>query len=166
MKTKRYAVAVLFLLCLVSLNGYSQQTILNTISKSGEMSITHIQKPMVFKNIRGPIKMIFFGDKMSLEKIGNSYKSFGRGSPKKDILRTLYSGTITSEGIIEPIVFNDKTPEELRSLELMIFPRGLEFQYELTLHMVVKISSGPTSSSDSSDSGKYRGKILVRMEKL
>lgn len=167
MKNKLQIALIFILLCMYSIDAISQHNIvLNSIDGIRGTSRTELPAPIIFRNVRGPVKILFFGDRMTLERKESAKKSFGRSSGGVDKLETLYSGRIYSEGISETIIFENKTEEELKALDLVVFPKMLEMPYELNIHLTVKLLSDPILSDNSDDAGNYRGEILIKLKNI
>lgn len=144
----------------------AQNLVLPNISIPGGIRIGAMNGAVLGENLIGPRKILFSGNQLILqrEETGNKPTGFGVAAPNIDKLPTLYSGRIFSEGIIEPYVFTNKTPEELVLIEVTVFPKILEQPYTLFIDLVVQTSSKPVQASQtnqSDDAGEYKAKILV-----
>lgn len=149
----------------------SQDIVLKNISIPGATSMGIINGVVLGENLTGPIKVIFEKDpdKMVFQKT-EERKSFRfrEGSTNLDKLTTLYSGKIFSPGILEPFIFENKTPEELSIMEVTVYPEHLEQPYTLFIDLKVQISSNPTTKNqtDSDDAGTYNAKINIILFKI
>lgn len=159
---------LLFLVLLAPIVCFSQNIILPNISVPGEISVSAINGAILSENLIGPRKILFTGDQTGLQKeeAGKKSVGFGFSAPNIDRLATRYSGKIFSPGIIEPFVFENKTPEELSLMEMMVFPKILEQPYTLFIDLVVQTSSKPVQDNQSDDAGIYTAKINITLVKI
>lgn len=147
---------------------YSQDVVLENISIPGTKSVGIINGAILAENLIGPRKVIFEKDpnNMILQK-AEEIKSFRfvEGSLNMDKLTTLYSGRIFSPGILEPFIFENKTPEELSVIEVIVYPIHLEQPYTLFIDLKVQTSSKPVikDQNDSDDAGIYNAKINISL---
>jgi hypothetical protein len=159
---------LLFLVLLAPIIGFSQNIILPNISVPGEISVSAISGAVLSENLIGPRRILFSGDLSGLqrEETGKKSLGFGFSTPGIDRLATRYSGKIFSPGIIEPFVFENKTPEELSLMEIMVFPKILEQPYTLFIDLAVQTSSKPVQDNQSDDAGIYTAKINISLIKI
>ncbi len=149
----------------------SQEVVLKNINIPGDKSLGVINGAILSENLIGPRKVIFEKNpnQMVLQKI-EERKSFrfGLESSDMDKLSTLYSGKIFSPGITEPFIFENKTPEELSVLEVVVFPVILEQPYTLYIDLKVQVSSKTVSVNqiDSDDAGTYNAKITIYLTEI
>jgi hypothetical protein len=161
MKKYIFLIFCVFAECIM---GSSQQEIkLSDINKPGETGIAERQGIILAENIFGPHKVVFSGNApgsplpvLSKEVQG---KLGGKGSFNK--LAVLFSGKLFSPNMAEPIIFNNKTPEELILLEFLILPIILEQPYALFLDLSIKASSKPIGVAVSDDAGIYQAVLNV-----
>lgn len=144
----------------------SQSIILQNIKTPGETSQGSVKGAILGENIIGPRKVLFLGEQMVLQKEEERKSSFGFGVSKVDKLPTLYSGKISSPGIIEPFVFENKTPEELVLLEIIVFPTILEQPYTLYIDLTVLTSTKPISAPESDDAGEYTARLSITLTEI
>ncbi len=147
---------------------YSQDIILKNISIPGTISVGIINGAILAENLIGPRKVIFEKDpnNMILQKTEDKKSfRFGEGSSNMDKLTTFYSGRIFSPGILEPFIFENKTPEELSIIEVVVYPIHLEQPYTLFIDLKVQTSSKPVTKdqTDSNDAGIYSAKINISL---
>ena len=147
---------------------YSQNIVSADINILNNNNTGLINGAILGENLIGPRKVIFSGNQMTLERRAgeNRISSFGFASSKNDRLPTLYSGKIFSEGIIEPFVFENKTPEELIAMEVLVFPKFLEHPYTLFINILVSVPiKEPSFNSDhhSYDAGEYKADLVVEI---
>jgi hypothetical protein len=158
----------LLFLVLIPLICSSQDIVLKNINIPGAISVGVINGAVLSENLIGPRKVIFEKDpnKMIFQKT-EERKSFrfGEGSSVSDKLTTLYSGKIFSPGILEPFIFENKTPEELSTIEVTVYPTHLEQPYTLFIDLKVQTSSKPVikNQNDSDDAGTYNAKINISL---
>jgi hypothetical protein len=159
---------LLFLVLLAPIIGFSQNIVLPNINVPGGISVGAISGAILSENLIGPRKILFFGDQSVLrkEEFGKKSLEFGFSTPNIDRLATRYSGKIFSPGIIEPFVFENKTPEELSLMEIVVFPRILEQPYTLFIDLAVQASSKPVQNNQSDDAGIYTAKINISLIKI
>jgi hypothetical protein len=149
---------------LFSIAGFSQQEIkLSDINKPGENGIAEKQGIMLAEYLFGPHKVVFSGyapgsavPVLSKEEQG---KSGGQGSFDK--LAVLFSGKLYSQNMAEPIIFENKTPEELVLLEIQILPIILEQPYTLFMDLSIRASSNSIGKILSDDAGSYQAVLNV-----
>lgn len=157
---------LLFILFLLTpLYCLSQEYILPNINSPGGFSIGVVKGAVISENLIGPRKIIFSGNQLALQRKETENLSTGNNAKASntDLLTTLYSGRIFSPGILEPYVFNNKTPSELVLIEVMIFPVRLEEPYTLFIDLEVQTSSKPILANQSDDAGVYNAKIIVNL---
>lgn len=147
---------------------YSQNIRSVDINILNNTNTGHINGVVLGENLIGPRKIVFSGNEMTLERRErvNIISEFGFSSSKTDRLETMYSGKIFSEGIIEPFVFENKTPEELIAMEVLVFPKFLEHPYTLFISILVSVPIlQPSFNSDyhSYDAGEYRADLVVEI---
>jgi len=149
--------------------GFSQQEIkLSDINKPGETGIVEQQGIVLAENLLGPHKVVFSGNApgsavpaLSKEKQG---KSGGNGVFDK--LAVLFSGKIYSPNMTAPIMFENKTPEELVLLEIPIFPTILEQPFTVFMDLSIKASSKSIGTALSDDAGIYQAVLNVGLIKI
>ncbi len=162
MKKQIFGMCWILIFCML---GFSQQEIkLSDINKPGEDGVVK-QTFVLAENLFGPHKVVFSGNApggaiptLSKEEQGKS-GSF-------DKLEVLFSGKIYSSNMTEPIIFENKTPEELVLMEISIFPTILEQPFTLFMDLSIKASSKPIGAVLSDDAGTYSGVLIVRPIKL
>jgi hypothetical protein len=154
-----------FLILFSSFLCFSQNIQLNPINYPGQESVSVTNGIILEKNIVGPKRILFLGNQMCLERkeVKNGYKS--GESVGVDKLTTFYSGRIFSPGIMEPFVFENKSAEELNSLEIVVFPKFLNKPYTLYLNLTIRASSKSILSKESDDAGIYHARILIDLVK-
>lgn len=157
---------IIFLICLIPFTGFSQEIVLKSVSAPGQSSIIVVDQLLQFENNVGPKKVTFPSNEMILKRQESEKGLFGTKGLGIDELQTFYSGKIFSEDIQEPFIFENKTPEELRTLEIAIFPNFLERPYTLYLSLKIEIISDPISSNNSDDAGRYTARFSVSINKL
>lgn len=157
-----------FLVLLAPIISFPQNIILPNINVPGGISVGAVNGAILSENLIGPRKILFFGDQSVLQKeeAGKKSLGFGFGVPSIDMLATRYSGKIFSPGIIEPFVFENKTPEELSVMEITVFPKILEQPYTLFIDLAVQTSSKPAQDNQSDDAGIYTAKINISLIKI
>ena len=159
----------LFLFVLIiPLACYSQNITSADINILNDSNTGLINGVMLGENLIGPRKIVFSGNQMTLkrEDEGNKIPKFGYTSSKIDRLETLYSGKIFSEGIIEPFVFENKTPEEIIAMEVLVFPKFLEHPYSLFIDLLILVpTKQPSLNLDHQSyyAGKYRANLVVEI---
>jgi hypothetical protein len=166
MKRRGSLIALVLGLCV---SGFAQQEIrLTDIAKPGGMGIAEQKGIVLAENMFGPCKVVFSGNApgsalpvLSKEEQG---KSGGKGSFDK--LAMTFSGKIYSPNMGEPIMFENKTPEELTLLEIPVFPVILEQPYPLFLDLTVKAMSKPIGPSLMDDAGVYRAVLNVTLVRM
>lgn len=157
---------LMFLVFLFPLAAFSQEEIkLSDINKPGNTGIAEKQGIVLAENLLGPYKVVFSGNApgsaipvLSKEETGDS-GSF-------DKLAVLFSGRVYSPNMAEPILFGNKTPEELVLLEIPIFPTILEQPYTLFMDLSIKASSKPIDTALSDDNGIYQAVLNVSLIKI
>lgn len=154
---------LMFLVFLVPIFCLAQDIILPNISTPSGFSIGTMNGVMLGENLIGPRKILFSGSQFQREEMGIKISGFGVRAPNIDKLQTFFSGRIFSPGIIEPFVFENRTPEELNMLEITVFPKILEQPYSLFMDLIIRTSSKPISAEQSDDTGKYETKILITL---
>ncbi len=155
----------LFLFLLIPIMCFSQQELkLTNVNAPGGKS-EGVIRALIGQNLFGPKKVKFFGipDEMVFQR--NEKQKSGRGLISYDKLSTLYSGKIYSSGIVEPYIFENKTPEELVSLEIIVFPKMQGVPYFLYLDLKVQAMT-KTIGSLSDDAGVYASKLKVKLFNL
>lgn len=156
----------ILLICLVLffyITGFPQQEIrLSDITKPGDNVFLEQKGVVLAELLVGPRKAAFSGNApgstvpvLSKEEQG---KSGGKASFDK--LAVLFSGKIYSPNMAEPIIFENKTPEELVLLELSILPNSLE-PYTLFMDLSIRASSKPIGMTLSDDAGVYRAVLNI-----
>jgi hypothetical protein len=163
MKRKKMLSLFIFLMPFVCL---SQNIILQNIDVPGQISTGIINGVILGENLIGPRKVSFSGDQMILQKEEIKNNSFSKNGLSVDILPTFYSGKIFSPGIIEPIFFENKIPEELILFEVTVFPKILEQPYTLYIDLIIRTSSAPISSEKSDDAGDYTARISINLTEI
>jgi len=88
------------------------------------------------------------------------------GKSSFDKLAVLFSGRVYSPNMAEPILFENKTPEELVLLEIPVFPTILEQPYTLFMDLSIKASSKPIGTVLSDDAGMYQAVLNVSLIKI
>lgn len=157
---------LLFFILLGPLICLSQSIILQNIKTPGETSRGAIKGAVLGENMIGPRKVLFLGEQMVLQKEEVGKNSFGLSASKVDKLPTFYSGKIFSPGIIEPFVFENKTPEELILLEIIFYPTILEQPYTLYIDLTVLTSTKPISAPESDDAGEYTARLSITLTEI
>lgn len=166
MKKQIFLVYLVLVFCIA---GFSQQEIkLSNINKPGENGIVEKQGIVLAENLFGPHKVVFSGNApgsaipvLSKEEQG---KSGGKGVFDK--LAVLFSGRVYSPNMAEPILFENKTPEELVFLEIPIFPTILEQPYTVYLDLKIQATSKAVSEELSDDNGIYQAVLNVSLIKI
>jgi hypothetical protein len=166
MRKISYLTCWVFIFCVA---GFSQQEIkLSDINKPGENGIAEKQGILLGENLFGPHKLVFSGNSpgtvlpvLSKEEQG---KMGGKGTFDK--LAVLFSGKIYSPNMTEPIMFENKMPEELVLLEIPIFPTILEQPYTLFMDLTIKASSKPIGMALVDDAGVYRAFLNVSLIRI
>lgn len=152
---------LVFLVLLTPLFCFSQEVVLSSMKVPGSTSVGVISGAVLGENLLGPRKIVFSSEQGDLQKRQVEKKSAKAG---KDVsIPTLYSGRIFSPGIIEPVVFKDKTKEELVLLEAKVFPIRLEEPYTLYIDLTVSASSAPVKSNKSVDAGDYTANLSINL---
>lgn len=153
----------LFLWLISPVLTFSQQVFhMQKVNTPGTKSEGVIKGYVLGENLIYPMKVKFVGDKEEM-----SFKKKEAGRQSFDKTPTLYSGRIYSPGIIEPFVFENKTPEELVFMEIMVFPSILGAPYSLFIDMkVVTETKKVENKSLSDDAGTYVSKISVKLLNL
>jgi hypothetical protein len=159
----------IFLSLFFSRAAFSQEEIkLSNIQKPGDTGIAAKPGIVLAENFLGPCKVTFSGNSpghsvpaLSKEEAG---PSGGRGSFDK--LAVLYSGRVYSPNLAEPVLFENKTPEELALLEIPVFPTILEQPYTLLLDLTIRAASKPIPGALSDDAGVYAAYLNVILIKI
>ncbi|MGB8953393.1 MAG: hypothetical protein WCC06_12100 [Candidatus Aminicenantales bacterium] len=165
MKRKFFLICWVLVFCIA---GFSQQEIkLSDINKPGENGIVEQQGIVLAENLLGPHKVVFSGNSpgsvipvLSKEEQGTS------GVKNFDKLAVLFSGKIYSPNMAEPILFENKTPEELVLLEIPVFPTILEQPYAVYLDLEIQARSKAVSEKLSDDNGIYQAVLNVSLIKI
>ena len=160
---KKHLFLVPGILALV-LTGFPQQEIkLSGIQKPGGSGFSDIRGIVLAENLLGPRKLVFSGNApgsalpvISKEELG---PSGGKGSFDK--LAVQFSGKIYSPNMAEPVIFENKTPEELVRLEFPILPIALDQPYMLFIDLSINVISKPIGMTLSDDAGTYRAVLNV-----
>lgn len=159
----------MFLAMAFSQAAFSQEEIkLSDIRRPGNTGLGEKPGLVLAENLIGPYKVVFSGNSpgnpvpvLSREETG----IFG-GKSSFDKLAVLFSGKVYSPLMAEPILFIDKTPEELVRLEIMVFPSILEQPYALFLDLKVQAASKTAGNALSDDAGHYAAFLNVGLIKL
>jgi hypothetical protein len=150
-----------FLFLFLPLFSFSQGFVLPSIAIPGQISEGEIKSVVLKENLLGPKRLVFFADYFQKEETSANCLDCG-----VDKLEVKYSGRIFSPGILEPFIFEDKSPEELRLIESLIFPLILEQPYTLYLDLSVRVMSNPISIDKSADAGVYNSKFVCKLEEI
>lgn len=150
-----------FLFLFLPFLGFSQGFVLPNITIPGQTSEGEIKSVVLKENILGPKRLVFFADYFQKKETGFNCLDCGF-----DKLEVKYSGRIFSPGILEPFIFQDKSPEELRLIEYLAFPLILEQPYTLYLDLFIRVTSSPISKDKSSDAGVYNSKFVCKIEEI
>lgn len=166
MKKQIFGMCWILIFCAM---GFSQQEIkLSDINKPGENGFVEQRGIVLAENILGPHKVVFSGNAPGGAIPTLSKEEQGRSGGKGvfDKLEVLFSGKIYSSNMAEPILFENKTPEELVLMEIPIFPTILEQPFMLFMDLSIKASSKPLGAVLSDDAGAYTGTLNVSLIKL
>jgi hypothetical protein len=153
----KHGTLIIVLFSLFSVSLVAQGFQLNSIKTPGSKSMNSIKNILLGENVIGPRKVVFVGDLVFCKT------ESGENSKEVDLLDALYSGRIYYEGMEEPFVFENKTPEEIRQLEIIIFPRFLEMPYKLFLDLDVVVNSKEIGNKMSNDAGEYNCRGVINL---
>jgi hypothetical protein len=163
MKKRGILIALVLGFCVL---GFAQQEIkLTDIAKPGAMGIAEQKGIVLAENTFGPCTVVFSGNApgSALPVLSKEEQGKWGGKGSFDKLTVLFSGKIYSPNMAEPIVFENKTPEELTLLEIPVFPVILEQPYPLFMDLTVKALSKPVGPSLMDDAGSYRAVLNVTL---
>jgi len=150
----------------MNISGFSQQEIiLPDINTPGGNVIAERKGIILAENIFGPRKVIFSGLAPGSAVPVLSKEEQGRSNGKRafDKLEMSFSGKIYSPNMLEPVIFENKKPEELVRLEFLIFPNILEQTYTLFMDLSIKANSSPIGTGLLDDAGIYRAVLNVSL---
>lgn len=153
---------IVLLFIFLPLFSISQNNINLVINNSPQEKIPLFKGQLIQENLFGPKKLNFVG-KFDFEKLPGK-KSRKDIEPRK--LNVLYSGRIFSPGIIEDILFENKSSEELKILELQIYPKILEQPYSLYWDLTISIPPAKPFSGISNDAGEYLSNFSIQLNPL
>jgi hypothetical protein len=159
----------MFLVFLFPLAAFSQEEIkLSDINKPGDTGIVEKQGIVLAENLLGPYKVVFSGNApgSAIPVLSKEETSNSGGKSSFDKLAVLFSGRVYSPNMAEPILFENKTPEELVLLEIPVFPTILEQPYTLYLDLKIQAVSKPIIDKLSDDAGKYSAVLNVSLIKI
>ncbi|MBD3282128.1 MAG: hypothetical protein GF387_00775 [Candidatus Portnoybacteria bacterium] len=165
MKTKIFLV---FFLSIFFALGFSDDVQLNNIQVPGGESNSKMVGILLGENIIGPCKVLFSGRApgTNIPVLSREETVSSGGTGSFDRLETLYSGKIYSEDLSEPLMFENKTPEELIQMEIPIFPKFLQKPYNLFLDLEIHAKSDSKESDISDDAGTYLANLTTTIIKL
>ena len=165
MKKMKWKIFLMFLVFLFPSVAFSQQEIkLSDINKPGETGIGEKLGIMLAENLIGPYEVMFSGNSP-----GNAVPVLSKqetGKSSFDKLAVLFSGKIYSPNMAEPIMFENKTPEEIVLLKIPVYPTILEQPYMLFMDLSIKASSKSISAELSDDAGIYQAVLNVSLVKI
>ena len=167
---KNFRIVLVFGILLFSVAIFSDEIRLSNIAVpggSGDVTRTGI---VLGEDLTGFYEVLFSGiapessvPVLSREETNSSESGIG----SYDRLMTLYSGKIySSPEIIEPFVFENKTPEEFIQMKVNVFPDFLEQPFTLYLDLTIQASSHPKEDEISNDAGEYGAMITVTLIKI
>ena len=160
---------VIVLILFLPIISQAQDIKLNDIPKPGEIGGAIRTGIVLGKDILGSYQVVFSGNAtgipvpvLSREEISAS----GSGKGSFDKLATRYSGKIYSPSMAEPFIFENKSPEELIQMEVLVFPTILEQPYTLFMDIKVQASSKFVKDNLSDDAGEYVATLTVNLTSL
>jgi hypothetical protein len=167
---KKRALVFVFCFSIFPIYLFPQEPIMLTaIKKPGDVTITERNGVVLAEKLLGVYKVVFSGNApgnlapiLSRKKTGTSKE----GGNSFDALTTRYSGRIYSPNIEGPIIFENKTAQELMLLEFPIFPKILEQPFDLFLDLKIQTASNPINDKLSDDAGTYSAILTVTLVKL
>jgi len=151
---------IIYLILLLPFFSYSQEFVLSKILIPGEEKISEQKAILISENIIGPKRVFLTAQYLMKKEVGEN------SSGEVDQLQTSYSGLIYSPGIIEPFQFDNINPDDLRMLDIVVYPVYLEQPYSLYLDLTIKYSSKSINSSQSDDAGVYNTNLIIKLNEL
>ena len=151
---------IIYLILFLPFFSFSQEFVLSKILIPGEEKISEQKAVLISKDTFGPKKIFLSSQCLKKQEEGENT------SGEIDQLQTSYSGLIYSPGIIEPFRFDNISPEELRMLDIVVYPSYLEQPYSLYLDLIIKYSSKAINSNQSDDAGVYNTKLIIKINEL
>jgi hypothetical protein len=148
---------------------FAQEEIkLSNIQKPGDASVAAKPGIVLAENYLGPCKVTFSGNSPghAVPALAREEAGPGGGKGTFDKLVVLFSGRVYSPNMAEPVIFENKTPEELALLEIPVFPTIPEQPYTLLLDLTIRAASKPIPSTLSDDAGVYAAFLNVILVKI
>ncbi|MFA5095474.1 MAG: hypothetical protein WC447_02335 [Candidatus Paceibacterota bacterium] len=167
MKNKSFAFILCFFIFSFSLLSQEQIKLAN-INKPGDVVISEKIGIVLAENLFGPHKVVFSGNSPGspVPVLSREEKSNSGGKNSFDKLVILFSGKIYSPNMAEPILFENKTAEQIVLLEIPVFPTILEQPFNLYLDLKIQTVSKPINNKLSDDAGEYLAVLNLTLTKL